>query len=401
MRSVRHGVVCVAAFVVGCAAPCPPSADVRPARTIAKVAPMAAAGAAPAAIPEEAMAEAVRQAREQASAIDPDKAPLAYVRTFESALRPRVEALTGREVAPLAFDERPTALPLYQHMAAMIQSSNGKVIYVGDQQKGAERRDAVSMLTGREQCTAIVIAKNAIATAKHCLQGSPKSIRIGPSKDNGKLVEFDSTKFVPVKDIHGVELDMAILILPEPIKELRNDELPVFASTAMIDSATQWRPVGYGGVREDHTEPGVKRMGAVSKLDSDCSGPDIAATYDCTPGYEIVAGPPTMFGATTCSGLADEQFGACRGDSGGPVYLESNGRLFLAAMIRWVDPKGCGCKQATNVYVRFDKQLEAIRKMKGIDFAPEAFAEFDKQASLIGGARASSLRAWIESTNDE
>lgn len=331
-------------------------------------------------ISAEALTQAVARARAQAGdAADPSTDPRKFVETFQSKLRPELEKLTGQDLPPLPINPRASAMPMYSNYAAMIMSSHKWDVYTGDSQKGALRFETVALpLANDSPCTAIIIARNAIATARHCAEKKPERIRLGTTVKGGKAIEIDPKGFVFLKTQNGTPLDMAILVRKDPIKDLKDADLPVFASQSMIDQAIELQVVGYGGAKANSSDSGTKRLGAVPMLSPDCNDPDVAKDYKCKPGFEIVAGSRAMFDRMVCPTANDPDLikGACKGDSGGPVYVEGEDKkLYLAALISSIHKGHCECATAINLYVRFDKQLGAIKSLKDIDFHPEAFSK--------------------------
>jgi hypothetical protein len=334
-----------------------------------------------ASINRDEFANNVKRARHEA-ATKGRKSQRDYVRAFDAALRPSIEMRLDVEIPSLPIDESPLADKLYVNYVAMIGRNDNTATFIGDPVEGKKHVETVSISPGGEQCTAIIIARNAVATASHCAGKNPKVIHLGETADSLAQTSINPADFEVVPMPKG--LDMAILVRKEPFG-LRDEQLPVFASDKMISKAQELQLVGYGGANNDSSDSGIRRVGVIPMLSSDCKGNGEAKEYDCHPGFEIIAGARAMFDRRSCPkpSAPISQHGACHGDSGGPVYVDDGGSLFLAGLVRAiVDPKNCGCAHATNVYVRFDTQEVFLKGLKTkadvrIDFPPNAFSKVD------------------------
>lgn len=324
------------------------------------------------------LAQLVNQARGRASHVaDPKMDSRKFVARFEAELLPEIEKRVGIDIPILSINGK-SANPLYSNYAALIANRDDTSNYRGDPVRGAQRREAVFLpgLQPDSECTAVLIAYNAILTASHCA-GSERFL-FGPTADEGKAFDLSSTELDPLKTSDGKPLDMIVLLLKEPFKDLSDADFPVFASQKMIDEAKELVLVGYGGADANSSATGIKRFGRVPMWSPDCSDPEIASKYKCNPGFEIVAGSRPKLEQVGCPALTAPNpiQGACHGDSGAPVYIEgTDQKLYLAAIARTIYKQGCGCADATNVYVRLDKQLSAIKNIPGINIPPGAFSQ--------------------------
>jgi secreted trypsin-like serine protease len=105
---------------------------------------------------------------------------------------------------------------------------------------------------------------------------------------------------------------------------------------------------------------GEKRAVDVPIASIDSTGAGVADRYGSDPGLELVAGSPFLDRDT------------CKGDSGGPVYIDIDGQWFLAgATSRGVSPtpgavsdpqRLCG---DGGIYVRIDKYLDWVKSVPG------------------------------------
>jgi hypothetical protein len=336
---------------------------------------LAASNADAKVLSSEELAQAVAQARAKAfDRADPKKDSRKFVAEFEAALSPQIGQRTGKYFSLLPMDLGKSADPLYSNYAALIALRDDTSNYRGDPVRGAQRREAV-YLPGSE-CTAVLIARNAIVTANHCVNS--KNLLFGPTAAGGTPFELDPKKLGPLKTSDGKVLDMVVRLLKKPFKDIPETDFPVFASQKMIDEAKELILVGYGGAAANSSAIGIKRLGTVPTWSTDCRDADLVSKLECHPGFEIVAGSRPTAERVSCplSNAPNPIQGACRGDSGAPVYVEgADKKLYLAGIARKIFEQDCGCATATNVYVRLDKQLSAIKSIPGIDIPATAFSQ--------------------------
>lgn len=315
-----------------------------------------------------------------------------YVATFADVLRTKLSSATPADIAPLPIDSSTFTTKMYGNYKSMITRAAGQQVgtevFIGDTILGALRSEVVSLFPGGNVCSGIIIAKNAVATAAHCVSGAPKYFLLGNSIDAGSAIPIKSdSKFTYVSTPTGEPLDMAIIVQASSIG-LDDAQLPVFASASQIASAQQLTIVGFGGNVADASDAGLKRLGTIPMASPDCAGPGEKDYFGCHPGFDMVGGARPVADRTSCPNTAAAvvQHGACSGDSGGAVYVDTGSKLLLAGLIRSIN-ESCGCANATNVYVRFDKQIDFLKGLPGIEFPPAAFAEVTAPAVVVPGAR--------------
>jgi hypothetical protein len=203
------------------------------------------------------LAQIVGQARARAlHTADPKKDSRKFVAKFEAEFLPEIRKKTGKSIPLFPLDLRTSANPLYSNYAALIAGREDTSTYLGDSVRGAQRREAV-FLPGSQQnseCTAVLIARNAIVTASHCV-GSERFL-FGPTAAKGKAFDLSPAELDPLRTSDGKALDMTVLLLKEAFRELPEDGFPVFASSKMIDEAKELVLVGYGGANANSSSTG-------------------------------------------------------------------------------------------------------------------------------------------------
>ena len=209
-------------------------------------------------------------------------------------------------------------------------------------------------------CTGTLIAPNVVLTAGHCV-GVATRIYIGTDVTQpGRIVRVSQRIQHPAYHTGTQHNDLTVLVLAEQVDGVEPRQL---ADGATIDNATDGRAVGFGATEMTGKRGyGVKRMVDVAIASPSCSGSvggqDDNVAYGCDLGLELIAGKPALMRDT------------CRGDSGGPFYVQNSfGDWQLAAATsRATDsaPHSCG---DGGVYVRVDKYVDWIRDAAGRAFA--------------------------------
>ena len=175
-------------------------------------------------------------------------------------------------------------------------------------------QDCVAVGTGRGWCcTGTLVASNVVVTAAHCARGGclGEQIFIGRDVDrpeDGRIVRVAASAVHTDYDRRRPYSDVMALILDEDVTGVAPREI---APPDGLRDEASIRVVGYGTVDVEGTMGyGVRRM-----VDVPLVSPGLAAGQDAEA--EFVAGQPFL------------EKDSCRGDSGGPAYVERDGRWLL------------------------------------------------------------------------
>jgi Trypsin len=223
---------------------------------------------------------------------------------------------------------------------------------------GAER--AVVMLTGSHGtfCSGVTLARDLVLTAAHCVLAGA----------DYKLIEFDTARQPLLRDIasiarhpdfdvnavlrHRVTADVALLKLGVPLKVIPAVLAP---ETGTVAAGDRFLVAGYGlAVRGDGRTGGTAR----------------AATLVATgqPGtLQIRLVDPATKGER--AGL-----GACTGDSGAPVFRDSDGTPAVIGVVSWSTgpalSDGCGGLTGVTPLARYRAWIVEQARKLGSPLAP-------------------------------
>lgn len=243
--------------------------------------------------------------------------------------------------------------------------SNQTRLWGGDQVAPGTFPDVVAITGNQKICTGVVIGPQAVLTAAHCYcEGVTQTVYFGDTVLHATTTVGVSGGNAMIQCKPNLQLqggDVAVL--------RTNAQLTIppraFSSSALIDSATFGRVVGFGVGMNPVIDPaGIKRMVDVPMASVDCAGsaktpngpvPD-PSYYHCASGRELVAGAESL----------DKD--ACNGDSGGPLYiLSQDGSLYLAATTsRATGTPGMRPCGDGGIYVRSDGAILKWIQSQGI-----------------------------------
>jgi secreted trypsin-like serine protease len=238
------------------------------------------------------------------------------------------------------------------------RSAGGTRVVGGTPVRAGEFVDCVAVGSDTQWgCSGTLIGPNVVLTAGHCAKFATR-VYFGTDVDKrGKVVRVKE-RVVHPKYHQGSHNDLMVLLLDERVTTV---EPRKFAAKAVIDRATDGRVVGFG-----HVDPagsfgyGIKRMVDVPIVSSDCRGKvgvhDDGTSYGCDRGLEIVSGRPLL------------ERDSCRGDSGGPFYVQNaQGEWLLAGATSRATASAMHTCGDGGIYVRVDRYRTWIAGIPGVE----------------------------------
>ncbi len=225
---------------------------------------------------------------------------------------------------------------------------------VGGADTAASRWPGVAaVFLGREVgCTGTLIAPRVVLTAAHCA-ADITGVALGASDLGGLRAEYRALRVVS-HPRWARTYDVALVILDRDATE----EPAVIAQDCVTEEAVQAGApvdiVGYGAVDKwGNQYLGQLQAGRTSIIDPECTALERGCAEEVSPGGELSAG----------GGGVD----ACFGDSGGPIYVQRQGRRYLAGVTsRAFDDARLPCSEG-GIYVRADAVIDWIEAEAGID----------------------------------
>lgn len=210
-------------------------------------------------------------------------------------------------------------------IAASLLTTNASAIVGGAEEKGPLARQSVMVLSSQGGvCSAVVVARDVVLTAAHCVTGAPEH-RVHFRDETGQpiLIAPAAKAVHPGYDAKAIEtrrrsIDLALLRIPAP--------LPAQFETATLDASRPMKDEtvivgGYGLAREgDATTTGTFRTARLKAIEP--YGPSNILLWL----------------------RGDGSMGACHGDSGGPMVS----REAIIAITSWsTAAKGLTCGDMT------------------------------------------------------
>lgn len=201
----------------------------------------------------------------------------------------------------------------------------------------------------RFTCTGTLIAPNVVVTADHCKNVARVFLK------GSDITRLDEGEVIAVKAMFShPEVDLKVLVLEENSTVAPRR----VAQAADIAAAAEAIAVGFGTVDPDgFLGYGTKRRtpDTVKIMTAACSEPGAPKQYGCHAGREVVAGHHSRLTDT------------CRGDSGGPLYIQGTDGEYclLGATSRGARGGFTNCGHG-GIYVRVDLCLDWIREVTGV-----------------------------------
>ncbi len=231
----------------------------------------------------------------------------------------------------------------------------------------ARYSNTVAITGGMSLCTGVVIAKNVVLTAQHCVCKDVKQYVFVGETWMGNQNRVPVRQSIIMKRCNRPvteAADVALLILSQGLD--KKIKPATFASTELIDEAKTVRIIGFGRNKDNaYDEKSLVDIAVASKS---CSGSvknedgvnvHDTSYYGCSRDFEFVASEPVL------------KKDACLGDSGGPAFIkDAQGNEFLAGIVsRHIGataPKPCG---EGSVYVRVDGAVRDWISRRGVQIA--------------------------------
>jgi secreted trypsin-like serine protease len=195
-------------------------------------------------------------------------------------------------------------------------------------------------------CSGTLIAPNLVVTARHCEHVTQVFLK---GNDVRKPRRGETIRII--KQFSHDEADLRVLLL-----EINSKVTPRHVAQDNETNASEAWLVGFGTVNPAGTIGyGLKRMVKVPITSLGCETKDEHEKYGCRQNVEIVAGH---------RGLLKD---SCRGDSGGPLYIQSPKGTFylLGATSRGLQSSSQPCGDG-GIYVRVDRFLDWIHEQTGV-----------------------------------
>lgn len=297
----------------------------------------------------------------------------------------RLAMLAALTVAPALVQAAPSGQTLTQ----LELGTSAEPVVGGGMVPPGKWPDAVAVLGATGSCTGTLIAPDVVLTAGHCANINPDEVVVDTTNYNGSGGKRIAVESITAYPDYRKTFDVAVIVLKLPVEGVAPRKVGRNCTFTGFTEDTMVRLVGFGLTQQDGSGANTSLREAMAPvLDADCSGGN-GCRAGASPAGEFVAG----------GGGAD----SCFGDSGGPVYLDTErGPVLIGSVSRGLDdsPTPCG---GGGIYVRTDRLVRWIeettaRVIEKDDCVAEAGGPDDEDSgdddSSMGGCSATSNAAW-------
>lgn len=203
-----------------------------------------------------------------------------------------------------------------------------------------------------------LIAPRLVVTAGHCiLDQLTNQVLIGTNVSDPNRIVIPVVSAIPytniyaITNVYGVVVysnDLGLLVLRDPVKNVTPRKI---ATTAIMEHAIGGFIAGFGFTNADQNSGlGTRRyVGSIAFGNPNDSG------YEAFPGIEYVA-------AALFINLSSLGMDTCEGDSGGPLYVISDGVEYLAGTTSRGVAGTTFCGEG-GIYLRLDSYRDWIVEM--------------------------------------
>jgi len=211
--------------------------------------------------------------------------------------------------------------------------------------------DAVAILGPKGSCSGTLIAPDVVLTAGHCTGIEPTEVVANTTNYNGSGGQRIAVESITAYPDFREKFDVAVVVLATPVIGVTPRSVAGHCTFAEFGDETMVHLVGFGLTDPDGGGANTALREAMAPvLDASCSGGN-GCRDAVAPQGEFVAG-----------GAGGD---SCFGDSGGPVYLDTDrGPVLVAAVSRGLDGSATPCGGG-GIYVRTDKVLAWIEATTG------------------------------------
>jgi len=234
------------------------------------------------------------------------------------------------------------------HFLIPLFASSSVSVIGGQPVEPGEWPDAVAVLSRDAACTGTLITPDIVLTAGHCIDDDPVVALVGTvdfGRPGGEAIRIRAAVAYPDWE-HGYDVGIVVLDHPAAAPS-RAVAAPCTAREELVEGALV-HLVGFGLTTRSGTGGNTRLHEArIPVVDALCSD-DPACNPVVAPGGEFTAGA-----------------GACFGDSGGPVYLDTpEGPALIGVVSRGESLTDRPCGNG-GVYVRADRIVSWIQRITG------------------------------------